>query len=402
MGRLGRALPNPCSRALLLAALLLFGCRDADSVVAPSGIALPIVPNLDGSSGCVGPDPAFDPLPVPAAVDLGGFALSALSQVAAARGAELLYVSGADGAVAQVDLSDPDAPLVTVLVAPGVVADLLLDLGVALVPALSGLAVVSPELLVVMEHASNVLLAVDRLAPDGVALLAGLPSAVPGFADGPALPSPVAARFGFAAASAVVPVERAGGGKELYVADSGNHAIRLVAAGQVRTVVGDGLPQTLDGGLSSARLDGPVGLVATCTNALLVSEAGEFGGGHVLRRLGLLDFGPFLGRDGELVTLLGLAGVEQTLAGGPGQARLAAPRALATSAEGALLWIDAGTGVLRRFAHGLADCPLAADCESAVAAPSFTPGAVLSLALTDSGTLYVLDAEAQVLWRIEP
>lgn len=386
--------------ALALPLLLALGaCRNADSE-ARQGITLPIVPNADGASGCSGATPTLGAAPT--AVDLGGFALGPASQVAAARGSELLYVTGADATVAVIDVSDPDLPVVTTLVGPGAVATLLADAGAAVVPELSGLAVLSGELLVVMEHAANVLLAVDRLVPDQVALLAGLPSAVPGFADGPALPAPVAARFNFDRPSMVVPVERPGGAKDLFVADSGNHAIRRVSAGAVRTLFGDGLPQTLDGRLGEARLDTPVGLVATCTNSLLVVEAGSFGGGHVLRRMGLATFGPFAELDGELLTVLGVAGESATLEGGAGEARLASPSALLGDAAGAAWWIDSATGVLRRLVEGAADCPLGVDCAEASLAPSSTPGGVASLALTDAGVLYLLDAQAGALLRLAP
>lgn len=386
--------------ALALSLLLTLGaCRNADSE-ARQGIALPIVPNADGASGCSGATPILASMAT--AVDLAGFVLGPASQVAAARGAELLYVTGADATLAVVDVTDPDAPVVTTLVGPGTVATLLAGSGAAVVPELSGLAVLSGELLVVMEHAANVLLAVDRLVPDQVALLAGLPSAVPGFADGPALPAPVAARFNFDRPSMVVPVERPGGTKDLFVADSGNHAIRRVSAGAVRTLVGDGLPQTLDGHLGEARLDTPVGLVASCTNSLLVVEVGSFGGGHVLRRLGLQSFGPFAELDGELVRVLGVPGESASLEGGAAHARLAAPRALVSSAEGTVYWVDSATGVLRRLEEGAADCPLSADCAEAALAPSSTPGSVVSLALTDSGALYLLDADAGALSRLAP
>lgn len=388
--------------AALALSLALAACRNAESGGGGGGIGLPIVPNADGSSGCNGPQPTLVPPQVATPVDLAGFVLGPASQVAAARDAQVLYVTGADASLAVIDVSDPDAPLVTTLVSPGTVATLLLDLGVTQAPELSGLAVLSGELLVVMEHSANVLLSVDRLAPDQVALLAGLPSAVPGFADGPTLPNPLAARFSFDRPSMVVPVERQGGGKQIFVADSGNHAIRLVSGGQVSTLFGDGLPQTLDGRLGEARLDTPVGLVATCTNSLLVTEAGAFGDGHVLRRLGLQSFGPFATLDGELLTILGQSGVSETLAGGKNTARLASPMAPATSAGGPVFWIDAATGVLRRFEQGQADCPLELDCAAALATPSFTPGGVHSLALLDSGALYVLDADAGSLLRVTP
>jgi hypothetical protein len=45
---------------------------------------------------------------------------------------------------------------------------------------------------------------------------------------------------------------------------------------------------------------------------------------------------------------------------------------------------------------------LFADCAAAQLAPTFTPSATLSLALTEGGVLYALDASAGKLWRITP
>src|SRR5690606_5079553 len=100
--------------ALVLPLILALGaCRNADSE-ARQGIQLAIVPNADGSSGCSGAAPTFGAPPTP--VDLAGFVLGPASQVAAARGAELLYVTGADATVAVIDVGDPDLPVVTTLV----------------------------------------------------------------------------------------------------------------------------------------------------------------------------------------------------------------------------------------------------------------------------------------------
>ena len=77
---------------------------------------------------------------------------------------------------------------------------------------------------------------------------------------------------------------------------------------------------------------------------------------------------------------------------------------LATSVDDTY-WIDADTGILRRMT-GLSDtvdCPLWADCATAVGAGgNFTPGGVLSLTQTPAGVLYVLDAAAATLFRVTP
>ena len=80
---------------------------------------------------------------------------------------------------------------------PGDVATFLATLGVNDPPELSGLTVLDATDLVVMEHAANVLLTVDRITPSTIGLYAGQPNATPGFADG------FPARFAFTAPSQV-------------------------------------------------------------------------------------------------------------------------------------------------------------------------------------------------------
>ena len=71
------------------------------------------------------------------------------------------------------------------------------------------------------------------------------------------------------------------------------------------------------------------------------------------------------------------------------------------SAGDDIYWVDADSGVLRRYALGVVDCPLALDCDDALASPAFTPSAVLSLTRTPSGALFVLDAFTSTLYFID-
>jgi hypothetical protein len=76
-------------------------------------------------------------------------------------------------------------------------------------------------------------------------------------------------------------------GSSLFVADTGNHAIRKLTpvgtVGEVTTLAGDGTSGFLDNAAGgSARFSSPVSLVAISSNLVLVSDSGN----HVLRQVG--------------------------------------------------------------------------------------------------------------------
>ena len=69
-----------------------------------------------------------------------------------------------------------------------------------------------------------------------------------------------------------------------------------------------------------------------------------------------------------------------------------------------LFWVDSAKGILRRFDNntGLCDCPLFTDCAAADAAGGSFQGDGFSLALGQSGALYVLEAAQETLHRVDP
>jgi hypothetical protein len=377
---------------LLLLLTLLPACRKAETSSGSTTTAIP--PSTSGSAGCAGASQSFTPGQVPSAVALTTTVLGPLSQVCAARDAEVLYVTGADATVHAIDFSGGLA-VETELVSVGTVDLLLAAVGIASPAQLSGLAVVDASSLYVMEHSSHVILSVDRTAPDTVEIVYGLPNTLGGFADG----FGILARFHFTRPSMLA----ATADGRVFVADPGNHALRLLQAGLVSTVAGTGAPFWADGSLAQTLFDTPSGVCIDCTDHVLVSEVGgSIYGGHRVRELTL---GPatFFGQQGASTTLLG-TGVSGSAEGVATAAQLAAPVAPVVSETGELYWIDSGTGVLRSrpAATSSAACPLDTDCAAAVLAPTLTPGATLSLALTEGGVLYALDAGAGQLWRITP
>ncbi len=380
---------------LLVLSSVLSSCREGEG--QSDAQFVPIPASLLANQGCNGPAGSLA-APVPVYTNA---ALGPDSQLVAVAGEETLYFTGADASVHQLEFpGGGGAPTDTVLVAPGTV-DALLSLASVPGPArLSGISVLDVANLVVIEHASNTLLLVNRILPDTVSFLAGLPGDG-GFADG--LGGQI--RFDFVQATQVV----ATGSGLFFVADPGNHAVRLITLGAlplVETVAGTGAPFFAGGELANTGFDTPTGLSVSCGGELLVTETGESGaGGHRLRSLALVTRTVFFGGfEGSSLVLAG-DGTEATVEGEGPAASLSGPNSPVTSTDGLVFWVDSGTGNLRRFdgATGLADCPLFPSCADAVAAGgSFTNGGGFSLAITGAGSLYVLDGDAATLYRVTP
>jgi hypothetical protein len=172
------------------------------------------------------------------------------------------------------------------------------------------------------------------------------------------------------------------------------------------TITGSGAAGSNAGDLSGTQLDTPSGLAATCGGDLLVLEAGlESAGGNRLVQVHIDGASFFAGLDGETQPLAG-DGTELTTQGVGTAAQLAHPMGLATSADGQAYWIDSTTLILRRydFASGVVDCPMFADCATALGTLGPFAGFHFAVAIGESGTLYVLDVDGVEgrLWRVTP
>jgi|GEM_PF-3904023 len=363
---------------LAVAAGVLGGCREGEGS-AGEAVSIGVLPSPSGANGCVAPAGVFAAPVTPTVVPLAGYDAGPAGQVTAAGEGEVLYLTAADGGLWAVDVSDPSAPIEESLVTPGVIDTYLSILGAAHAPALGGLRVLDAQRLVVIEAANDCLLAIDRFSSNTVSLFAGDPAAGAGYLDGDL----EAARFDLTFESQ--PFVSADSPPEVWVADTNNHALRRIYttpfASSVTTAVGGVGPGAVDGPHDVASLDSPTGITATCVGLLLITESG----GH-LRALDSLGNPLFGWQGGELSTLaMGLDGPVSPLA----------------SAEEDTYWVDASTGVLKRYSSGGVDCPLQLDCGAAVAAPSFTPGALISLTRTPSGALFALDASTSTLYHID-
>jgi len=387
---------------LVLLASLSYACRDAKSGGgSTNSVQLP--PSTVGASGCVGPNQVFNAPQTPVAVPLATLVIGPYSQITAAQGAELLYVTGQDATVVALEVSGA-TPVETVLVSAGAVAFLLNAQGLTGTPELSGIAVLDATQLVLVEHDSNCLLTCDRTIADALAFYAGQPDETPGFADGLASGTSQVARFSFGA-----PTQLATTGEtvpSVLVADVGNHALRLVTESPgvrvVTTLAGSGSSGFADGDLSESAFDTPTGVTLSCNQLVILSERGDEGLGQRLRSVKVESANPFGGWFGDVATVAG-DGTPGTVEGPAASAQLDAPLSPLATSAGEIYWIDAATGVLRRKQQdGTCDCPLSIDCATAVATPNFPAGHAYSLTQTSSGVLYVLDGTAGVLWRVTP
>ena len=163
---------------------------------------------------------------------------------------------------------------------------------------------------------------IRALRPDGsVATLAG---GVEGFRDGQG----AAARFDTPSGLAL---DATG---NLYVADTGNHAIRKVTPdGVVTTLAGTGRPGWRDGPGAQAQFDGPMGLAIDAAGRVIVADAYN-------------DRIRAIAPDGTVTTLAG--GANPGDVDGPAAtSRLDTPCAVAVDAKGRILVADTRNDALR-------------------------------------------------------
>ncbi|HZT55028.1 MAG TPA: NHL repeat-containing protein, partial [Burkholderiaceae bacterium] len=211
---------------------------------------------------------------------------------------------------------------------------------------------------------------IRRIATDGtVSTLAG---GHEGFADG------IGAAAAFNTPSGLA-LDKAG---NLYVADTGNHAIRKITPqGTVTTLAGTGTADWRDGPAAQAQFDGPIGVA--------VDEAGNV---YVADTYN------------DRIRVIGTDGIVATLAGGnaPGygdglgaEASFDTPCAVAIDKSGTLWVADTGNGAIRRVAR---DGKVDTFARATMLGDKVLLRRPLSLALTHDGHLYVGDmAHGRVL-----
>lgn len=185
------------------------------------------------------------------------------------------------------------------------------------------------------------------------------------------------------------------GTANLYVADTGNHSIRkvVVATGAVTTPAGAaGMSGSSDGTGTTARFRSPFGITTDLAGNLYVTDTYN----HTLRRI--------VASSGAVTTLAGSPGMQGSSDGAGATARFNGPEALVFSA-GALYVADSDSFTLRKVDVSTAavttvagTAPMSGSTDGASSTARFqSPQA---LALDGTGSLYVADSLNSTVRRI--
>ena len=172
----------------------------------------------------------------------------------------------------------------------------------------------------------------------------------------------------------------------LIVADTGNHAVRMVTPeGVVTTLAGTGSAGFADGPGAQAQFNGPIGVALDKAGNIYVADTYN----DRIRRIG---------PDGVVSTVAG-SGVPGLLDGPAALALFDTPVAIASSADGVLYVADVKTGAIRRIGKDgqvstVAQPPQEAD-DPLLRRP-------VSLALTGDGYLYVGDMARGRVLQVSP
>ena len=206
---------------------------------------------------------------------------------------------------------------------------------------------------------------IRRITPEGV--VSTLAGGKEGFADG----SGAAAAFHTPSGMAI------DGAGNLYVADTGNNAIRRITPqGVVSTVAGGGVAGHLDGKAADAMFNGPVGVAVDKAGVVYVADTYN-------------DRIRAISPDGMVITIAG--GAPGYVDGPRAAAQFDTPTSVAVDAKGNLYVADTSNGAVRKLAPD-------GQVSTVAIAPDDAEKPLLrrpvGLALTHDGFLYVGD-----IWR---
>jgi surface protein len=179
----------------------------------------------------------------------------------------------------------------------------------------------------------------------------------------------------------------------LFVADTGNHAIRrITSAGVVTTLAGNGTPGSTDGTGSAARFNAPAGIAIDAAGNLYVADTGN----HTIRRIDTAT--------GAVTTVAG-SGTAGSANGTGTAATFNAPRGLATDPIGNLYITEQSGNRVRRMAADLtvttvAGTGVTGTADGPATAARFTKPS--SIAIDAGGSLYVTDIDGHTVRKVVP
>jgi sugar lactone lactonase YvrE len=215
---------------------------------------------------------------------------------------------------------------------------------------------------------------IRKIAPDGtVSTFAG---GREGFADG----AGNAAAFHTPSALAI---DRSG---NLYVADTGNHAVRKITPdGTVSTLAGSGKPGFADGKGANAQFNGPVGIAVDKAGIVYVADTYN----DSIRRIA---------PDGSVSTVAG-TGMPGDADGAALAAGFDTPAAIAVAADGALYVADTGNDAIRKIGPDGRVSTVAVPAQDEQRPVLRRP---LGLALTHDGFLYIAAGSGGRILQLAP
>lgn len=180
-----------------------------------------------------------------------------------------------------------------------------------------------------------------------------------GFADGPAARAQLHTPSGIALAA----------DGALLIADTGNHAVRVLRDGQLSTLAGNGQPGQGDGPATQARFDAPMAVAVAVDGRVYVADTFN-------------DRIALIGTDGQVRTLAGGSG--PGLADGQGRAaQFDTPTAVVLDGQGVLWVADLGNDAIRKVhPDGRVETVLGGGEQRQLWQPQ-------ALAITDDGVLYI-------------
>jgi sugar lactone lactonase YvrE/murein DD-endopeptidase MepM/ murein hydrolase activator NlpD len=204
-----------------------------------------------------------------------------------------------------------------------------------------------------------------RISADGA--MRTLAGGTRGFADGEG----AGARFDSPSGLAI---DRDG---VLYVADTGNHAIRRVAPdGHVTTLAGDGVAGDADGPGNQARFNGPIGIAVDDRGRVIVADTYN-------------DRIRSIAHGGVVTTIAGAVGSGSD-DGAVDQARFDTPCGLAIDTAGNIYVADSGNGAIRRLDAAGTVSTLARDLDGVPLRP-------VGIVLDPHGTAYITDERGRII-----